>query len=81
MVKALGYLISAIGIIVLALSFEQIRTLLKIPIPAGITDIILLVAGGIIVVIGIVFISKSPRQKGKEVPIYKGKKIVGYRRD
>ena len=78
MSKLLGYIISLIGIAAIALSFFSSK--IKLPFSQS----MLIIAGIVIIVIGIVLsMGKSERQL-EEVPIYEGKekerKIVGYQR-
>ena len=79
--KLLGYIVSVVGIIILALSFSQVRTALNLTLPAALSDTILIIAGLVVLAIGAFIISKGGgSKKGAEVPIYHGKEIVGYRR-
>jgi len=75
--KLIGYLVAGIGLIGMALSTglgaefigEDLASVLFIPAAtATLAGIILLM-----------FSSKGASGKGKQVPVYKGKKIVGYR--
>jgi len=79
--KILGYLLSIVGIIGLAMTFPQITLITKTTLPLDnltLTIISLAILGiGVIILIK----NKSSKQKVREVPIYKGKEIVGYRRD
>lgn len=86
--KILGYIIAIIGIIILATGVIDeaktfVETSLKLKLDQ-INDITIIIAGIIVVLIGIFIIYKSPylrpRRKGIEVPIYHGRNIVGYRR-
>ncbi|MBT4135522.1 hypothetical protein HOD75_03430 [archaeon] len=76
--KAVGYIISAIGLIAIALSIEDIAKIVQITLPFPANYLlypgIALVVGGIVITI-----TKGSSRQAKEVPIYKGKKIVGYR--
>ena len=81
--KLLGYLITLVGIAGIALrSFPKIGTFLKIP--ATIPTLYITAGGGILVLIGIVLILKGDgggyASAGRELPIYQGNRIVGYRR-
>jgi len=83
--KIIGYIITLIGIIGLALTYEPIRTILKITLPTSININTLTLVSTAAVIIGIIVLigsrkSKSSKQKDVEVPIYRGKEIVGYRR-
>jgi hypothetical protein len=81
--KLLGYIISFIGIVIIAIgSLPPLRTAIKV-IPASIKDLYLMFAGLIIVIVGIIFLTgfgSSSSSKVKEVPIYQGKDVVGFRR-
>jgi len=87
--KVLGYVVSGIGIIVLALSFLR-KTILSF-LPASIDKNDVLITGILIVVVGVVLAySKSSssykvKQSHEEVPIYEGegknRKIVAYRKE
>lgn len=77
--KALGYLLAIIGIIgIAAWAVPQIKTALKIP--AGITDLMLLIISGLCATLGIYLVTKFGSKKIREVPIYHGKHVVGFRR-
>jgi len=80
--KILGYILALIGIIALAAGMvPQIKEQLTF-LPAEITTTILIVAGVILVLVGLFFVMRSGgrRSRGGEVPIYHGKNVVGYRR-
>lgn len=81
--KILGYILFIAGLAGVALSFSVIRTPLKITIPAPLTELTLMVAGIVLLLIG-AFLSFGGRgsggQKAAEVPIYQGKNIIGYRK-
>ena len=79
--KILGYTLSIIGLIGLLLTFEQVKSALKIPLPEGLTNNILTIISIVIVLVGVFIIIKSgSSRKVTEVPIYHGKKVVGFRR-
>tara|TARA_Y100000310_G_scaffold300652_1_gene336502 strand:- start:1158 stop:1433 length:276 start_codon:yes stop_codon:yes gene_type:complete len=87
--KVVGYVLSLVGLIGLAASvFDPIYERLFGTLSPGLADglgISLLVISLILLGAGVVvlFISgkSSSGQKKKEVPIYRGKEIVGYRRE
>ena len=82
MKKVIGYIISVVGLIILSLTFEQIKEMIRIPGLENFTNIQLMIIGLVIAVMGILLIAtskKTRKTKGKEIPIYKGKEIVGYR--
>jgi hypothetical protein len=79
-----GYLIAGIGLIGLALSSSAGQKM--VPQLAGIERSFILYPSLVILAIGIMIMimnakggSGKARQIEKEVPIYKGKKIIGYR--
>lgn len=79
----LGYILAGIGLIGFALSYESVRTALKISLPEQITETTLLVASIVVILIGVFFLAKNKglgNGKHREVPIYEGNRIVGYRR-
>jgi len=93
--KALiGYLLAGLGIVSLALSSPKIVSSLSIPLLGSIASNTFMVAGGVLVVAGLIVLflsnkdSSSPRynitQAAEEVPIYEGegkhRKIVGYKK-
>lgn len=84
--KTLGYILGGVGIILFALSYPAIRTMLNIPaIPADISDIYITLLGVVLLIAGAYIAFKSPSSKQpKEIPIYEGhgkkRKIVGLQR-
>ncbi len=87
--KLIGYLISIIGLVVLAISrFPSVKSLIPFTLPFA--DKYIIIAGLIIVIIGVALsFTKSTRigkekQASEEVPIYQGegknRKIIGYKR-
>jgi hypothetical membrane protein len=77
--KVLGYILSIAGLIGLAAStIPSIRA--KIPIPEAVSEIYLTIGSIVLVLIGLFFLAKKKEKSSPEVPIYKGKQIVGYRR-
>ncbi|MBI2124360.1 hypothetical protein HYT92_01075 [Candidatus Pacearchaeota archaeon] len=84
--KALGYVISVAGIVLIALSTAFTRLISKISFLEGIKSVYILAAGIVLVVIGIFFVlsSDSASKQPREVPIYEGegkkRKVVGYKR-
>ena len=81
--KIFGYIISALGLLAIAISTPKIMssTPLLSSIPISFSKYILI--GGVIIIgVGVVLVMSTSQEKtklGKEVPIYKGKKIIGYR--
>ena len=87
--KVIGYVLSIVGLVGLAASvFDPIYERLFGSLPPGLADglgVSLLVISLILLAVGVVILFISGgfngkvKQKDKEVPIYKGKEIVGYR--
>lgn len=80
--KSIGYVLAILGLIGIAAStFGSASLQDTIGLDNKIADTTVLIAGVILVAIGILFVVKgSSSSKITEVPIYKGKEIVGYRR-
>ena len=88
----IGYILSGLGIVTLALSQEKIKSSLSLTFLNALSSTVILAIGGILVVAGLVVLimsnnssKSSPIQQAKEeVPIYEGegkhRKIVGYRK-
>jgi hypothetical protein len=88
--KPLGYGISVIGLVVLALSFLRNSLLSFLPSTIDKSDVV--ITGIVIVIVGVVIAyskghshSSSVKQVNEEVPIYEGegkhRKIVGYKKE
>ncbi len=82
--KSLGYTISAIGIIIMIISYPVIRKPIGIA-SLGLSDSIVMIIGLAIVLIGIILaFSKSSGKQEEEVPIFEGegknRRVVGYKR-
>jgi len=82
MKKIIGYIIAAVGLVgIAAYVIPEVRD--RIPLPSPVDDVTLLVASIIITLVGVFFVFRSGRpgsQKSSEVPIFRGKDVVGYRR-
>jgi hypothetical protein len=88
-IKLAGYGLAGIGILGILISSKKIME--SIPFLNGISPKFILVPGVILVGVGLIFVmSQSSGGKGKhayshktkmgeEIPIFKGKEIVGYR--
>lgn len=77
MAKLIGYILALIGILAILLSFN----LSKFSFLASLNKTYVLIAGIALAILGIAFsMGKGKRQAEEEVPIYHGKKIVGYRK-
>ena len=82
--KALGYFVSLIGVIVLLTSVPPVKKFVIgfLPSLSGVHNFIIIGLGVLILVIGVVMLRRSVGGgKVKELPIYQGKDVVGYRRD
>lgn len=82
LIKTLGYVISAVGILCLLLAtITPLRTAIPI-VPAQVSNNVLTLIGLVIAVAGILVAYKfsSGKKQFEEVPIYHEKKVVGYRR-
>jgi hypothetical protein len=79
--KSLGYLLSIVGIAIIAIgTMQPLRDMVKI-IPTQITNIYLMIIGLVIVAFGLLLVFKSGgSKKVTEVPIFHGKDVVGFRR-
>jgi len=85
--KLIGYLVSLIGIVCLAVSSGKFN----LPFIAGIGTKYFVIAGLILVILGVFFVMQDSnnvpidRQAKEEVPIYEGegknRRIVGYRKE
>lgn len=84
--KFIGYIIAAIGLFGLAAAnIKEVQDFVQNLIPqlAKIDSLTLTITSIVIILAGIFLITKSPfrrTQKLREVPIYKGNQIVGYKR-
>jgi len=84
MKKLIGYLLALIGLIGLALNSAIVRERKLVPLIENIPKEYLLIPSLVLIVLGVVVLIVSgkggkARQAAKEVPIYRGKKIIGYR--
>jgi multisubunit Na+/H+ antiporter MnhB subunit len=77
--NTLGYVLGGLGVVGIAAwaipNFKQ-----AIPQLGPFSDSILIAVSAILVLVGIFLVMKGGSRKVKEVPIYQGKDIVGYRR-
>lgn len=80
MAKMLGYIIAAAGLVIALLSFyvKNIPALKTIP------PTYLMIGGVVILIVGVALTLNKGKskvsQEAEEVPIYRGNKIVGYRK-
>ena len=84
MAKIVGLILALAGIVLIACPLlfkakvEKIIT--SIPLVSGINILWIMIAGVVLGIIGAFLLRGETKQKEKEVPIYKGNEIVGYRR-
>lgn len=78
--KLIAYIIAIIGLAVIILSLNLSK--LNLSLPASIKPAYIMIAGIILVILGIVLSMNKGKasQVSEEVPIYHGNKIVGYRK-
>ena len=80
-VKTIGYILAIVGLLLLALTFSQVRTALKVTLPEKISTQTLTIISVVIIIAGIALVTLLGRKShGSEVPIYRGNQIVGYRK-
>lgn len=84
MAKLIGYILGLVGLAgIVVTSIPQFKGVITMPAKVmGIPgDTALLLISAALVIIGIIFIvGRSGGKQAKEVPIYAGKNIVGFRR-
>lgn len=86
MVRAIGYFVCFIGIIVLLTSVPPVKELAidYLPLLSSVHNFFIIGVGLVIMVIGVSILRASSFRGGgrqtREVPIYHGRNIVGYRR-
>jgi len=73
----LGYIISGVGLLFLFFSVGPIYS--KLSFLQGIHSDYLMIIGVIFAIVGVALLSFNFSGKKREVPIYHGKRIVGYR--
>ena len=79
MKKWLGYILVIIGLVGLSSGvIPQIKE--KIPIPASITPLYITIGSIALIIVGILLLKQGSEKSSLEVPIYKGNRIIGYRR-
>ena len=77
--KTIGYILSVLGIIAFILTFDTVKAAINLPVLGAITNSILTIIAIVLVVIGILLLYKTS-SKEKDVPIYKEKEVIGFRR-
>jgi len=79
--KTIGIILIIIGIAGIIISFEQVRTIIPITQLQQISTTMIIIVSIIILIIGTFIMQRKNSQSNEEeVPIYRGKKIIGYRR-
>jgi len=79
--KIIGYVVAIIGLLAVILSFEQVSSVVNIPLPAVLTPTYLLYGGVVLIVIGLLLAFMSRGSSGpRDVPVYQGKDVVAFRR-
>jgi len=81
MKKVLGYVLTVLGVIgIAAYSITEFRSMM--PLISDLNETTLIIVSGVLFLLGLLLIAKggSLGKKVKEVPIYHGKNVVGYRR-
>lgn len=78
--KLIGFILLGIGLLVIIISLGLWKV--NLPFLATFKPIYISIAGAVIAIVGafLAFEKGYGKQKSEEVPIYEGKKIVGYRR-
>lgn len=77
--RIIGYLVSLLGLILLALSLDFVKAMFNLT-SLTISGNYLMIVGGVLILVGIFIIVSSGTGRRSEVPIYRGRNIVGYRR-
>mgnify|MGYP001569185393 CR=1 FL=1 len=83
MKRVLGYILSIAGIIALLAGVKPTDVLIRkfLPYMVGVQNTPLMIAGIVLIVIGIIILKGAGGGRQlREVPIYHGKNVVGYRR-
>ena len=83
--KILGYVLGIAGILVLSLTLKPIKNADFLPRKAAellvaTPNYLIIGVGVILVAVAFIFLKQAGGKQPKEVPIYHGKNIVGYRR-
>jgi len=83
--KVAGTILLIVGFVLVVgpLFFKSliIKILSLSPFLSKLNSLWISVCGVVLIVLGAFFMKNKTKQKEKEVPIYKGKDIVGYRRE
>ena len=81
----IGYILALAGLFGLSTTYEPVATKIPIKLPEILSGNTLLIVSAALILIGIFLIITSKNSlgrtnKNREIPIYKGNRIVGYRR-
>ena len=78
----MGYTLSILGLIGLSLTFDKVKEITQIKFLESITNFQMMIISVVVIVMGIILLrgKKSSQSKG-DIPIYQGKKVIGYRRE
>jgi len=82
-IRVIGYVILAIGIILLVINLEiikQLNDVLPETMKKNVGNRMGIFIGVVVFIAGIFLVLQKTKKKEKEVPIYKGKEVVGFRR-
>ena len=81
--KIIGYVLSAVGVVLLLFTLKPIKSSITtmIPFVQNVPDYVIIGAGLILMIFGVFIVKQfsGPKQP-VEVPIYQGKNVVGFRR-
>jgi len=78
--KVIGYILVAIGFILLIITSSPFQTYLaQVPFLSQQPTMYLMIAGAVVIIVGVFFLMGKQQKKEREVPIFKGKDVVGYR--
>lgn len=82
--KIIGYLVSLIGFVLIAFIVKPLKDVAAvkslISLFGAFGNIVFVAVGAVLIVVGVMLLRSSGGKKLKEVPIYQGKDIVGFRR-
>ena len=80
--RGLAYIFIIIGLVILALGIKPVNEAVspKIPFLNQVPSLYLIIAGVVLLFIGLIIARQGGSRQAPEVPIYHGKNIVGFRR-
>lgn len=84
--EIVGYVLVGVGAVAIAFSYAPVRAIVKIPLPANISDFYIMLGGAVLAGVGawLAYRTRKQSEMPHEVPIYEGhgkeRKIVGYQR-